>query len=71
MILTTNEEGDGDVITLSNNIVEQKSGETSTPNLISLIEDQTLDGQHIIAITIEDLLEKDGGQVTRITCNMP
>jgi hypothetical protein len=71
MILTTNEEGDGDVITLSNNIVEQKSGETSTPNSISLVEDQTLDGQHITTITIEDLLEKDGGQVTRITCNMP
>ncbi len=26
---------DGDVITLSNNIVEQKSGETSTPIFIS------------------------------------
>jgi hypothetical protein len=29
---------DGDVITLSNNIVEQKNGETSTPIFISPIE---------------------------------
>jgi hypothetical protein len=68
MISTTNEEEDGDVITLSNSIVEQKSGETSTPNSISLVEDQTLDGQHITTITP---LEKDGGKVTRIPCNIP
>jgi len=29
---------DGDVVTLSNNIVEQKNGETSTTNFISLVE---------------------------------
>ncbi len=52
---------DGDVVMLFNNTIELKSGETSTPNSISLVEDQTLDGRHNTIITIEALMEEDGG----------
>ncbi len=62
---------DGDVVTLFNNIVEHKSGETSTPNFISLVEDQALDGRLITIVTSEAIVEEDGGQVTRIPCNIP
>lgn len=56
---------------LFNNTIEQKNGETSKPNSISLVDDQTLDGQLIIAITNETFVEEDGGQVTWIPCNIP
>jgi hypothetical protein len=36
-----------------------------------MAKNQALNGQHIPTITIEDLMEKDGGQVTRIPCNIP
>jgi len=51
---------DGDVVTLSNNTIERKSGETSTPNFISLVEDQTSNGRLITTITNEAIVEEDG-----------
>jgi len=62
---------DGDVVMLFNNTIEQKNGETSIPNSVSLVDDQTLDGQLVIAITNETFVEEDGGQVTWIPCNIP
>jgi hypothetical protein len=52
---------DGDVVMLSNNTIEQNSGETSTLNFISLLADQTLDGWLVITIKSEALVEEDGG----------
>jgi hypothetical protein len=62
---------DGDVVTLSNSTIEQNSGETSTLNSISLVEDQTLDGRLVTTFTSEALVEEDGGHVTWIPCNIP
>jgi hypothetical protein len=45
---------------LFNNTIEQKNGETSTPNFISLVDDQTLDGL-VIAIINETFVEENGG----------
>ncbi len=61
----------GDVVTLSNNTIEWKSGETSTPNFISLVEDQTSNGGLITTVTNEAIVEEDGGQITRIPYNIP
>jgi hypothetical protein len=52
---------DEDIVMLFNNIIELKSGKTSTPNFISLVEDQTLDGRLVTIITIKALMEKNGG----------
>jgi len=52
---------DKDVVMLSNNTIEQNSGETSTLNFISLLEDQTLDGWLVTTITSEALVQEDGG----------
>ncbi len=52
---------DGDIVMLFNNNIELKSGETSTPNFISLVEDQTLDGRLVIIVTIEAFMKEDGG----------
>ncbi len=52
---------DGDVVTLSNSIGEQNSGETSTLNSISPIEDQALDGRLVTIVTNEALWKNMGG----------
>jgi hypothetical protein len=62
---------DGDVVTLSNNTIEHNHGETSTLISISLVEDQTLDGQFVTTFTSEALVEEDGGKVTWISYNIP
>jgi hypothetical protein len=41
---------------LFNNIIEQKNGETSTPNFISLVDDQL-----VITIINETFVEQNGG----------